>query len=181
MRSPPISGPRPSFLGTLSPWVSFPGICRALSPHARPRGRAPPPSRATLICARFTESCEAARHIKASTDSICSAPEEIIVSSCCSSSSSCCDQAPIHVFDLSVSRSTAFSRHPPCAGRLRRLGPSLPCLFRYPPSRWSHPENALVLLDLEERGRQKKVLSTRQLLLKYFFFNSTFIPPPGEN
>ena len=41
----------------------------------------------------------------------------------------CCDQASIYHFDFLVSRSTAFSRQPPCAGHLRRLGPSLLCLF----------------------------------------------------
>ena len=33
-----------------------------LSPRANSRGRAPPPSRVTLKCARFAGSCETARH-----------------------------------------------------------------------------------------------------------------------
>ena len=54
-RSPPISGPRPSFFArSRRGFRSRPPP--GLSLRARSRGRAPPPSRATLNCARFDGS-----------------------------------------------------------------------------------------------------------------------------
>ena len=100
-----------------------------LSPCVRSRGRAPPPSTATLNCARFAGSCETAIHRKLKF--------LLFLFASLMRTSWCCEQASIYLFDLSVLQSiTALPRQRPCAGRLRRLRPSMPCLFRYPRSRW---------------------------------------------
>ena len=151
-----------------------------LSPRAHSRDRAPPPSRATLNCARFAGSCETAKYIKACTFSICFAPGQVIVSSCCCSS--CCsdDQASIYLFDRSVSRSTAFSRQPLArvilaAGLVPRPPPGYPRAHTLGVARRrraERPSTALVSLDLARRQDIYKLLL---FYLLRFWTNNCFI------
>ena len=143
--------------GSFSRRVSFPGLLRAIPARTLSGSRAAAEQSDPQLHS-FRWILRDGKTYTSFYFSICFASGQIIVSSCCCCSSSCCcdDQASIYIFELSVSRSTAFSR-PLCAGRLRRLRSSLPCLFGYPSSRWSDPELHLFCWILTKRGDNKKL------------------------